>query len=855
MMGKIRTYLAIMSILLAALELRAGDPVRIDLSGEWEFRQAGDSVWREAKVPGCIHTDLLYQGLIEDPFYGRNEKALQWIGEKNWEYRKTFHIGKDSYAVSNVWLVLEGVDTYATVSVNGLPVCTTDNMFRTWKTDIRDMIREGENEIRISFESVFKRDMPKYLDAPYKLQAWPNNDQSDIWLSLYARKAGYHYGWDWGPRLITCGIWKPAYIMAWDDWKIESARFKTISLEGVSVKSGKAAKARMQADVDIISEIDAEAEITVLCDGKKVAGRKVRLNEGENSIACPFTLKNTGLWWSNGMGKAVMHSFEIKVRAEGSEASFKEETGIRTAEVVREDDQWGRSFTVRLNGFDVFCKGANWIPIDNFPHRRSRNDYDRLIGDAALCNMNMLRVWGGGLYESEDFYAACDSLGIMVWQDMAFACGMFPSDSAYLANVYAEVSDNIRRLRNHPSIVLWCGNNENEISYFEWGWNRTLTQEQQKEYESGLHRLFYETIPEAIGMEDDTRYYHPSSPSAGHSGVPYSMGDAHFWSVWKGGWVEEYLKPGNIARFMSEYGFIAYPEMASLKRFIPDWDMRADSPSMLAHHRAYDDVTRDPEFSNKMIGRYMSRYAWVPEDFEEYVYMTQWFQAEAVKVAMEAHRRAKPYCMGTLFWQLNDCWPAISWSSIDYYGRWKALQHYARRAYSPVLISPYMDGEKVSVKAISDKSEAFEGRMEAFIMDFGGDILWNETIGCRLQADESADLMSVDTALLDGNRLLYVRILKDGVTVSENTFYTRFPKEYEYGCPEISFEVQECAEGLELTVSSDRLARGLYLFSDNADDFFEDNYMDLLPGFPRKITVRTGSTAEEFKTTLKYQTL
>ena len=392
-MRTIRTYLAILSLLVTALYLRAGEPVRIDLGGEWEFRQSGDPMWRPANVPGCIHTDLLEQGMIEDPFYGRNEKSLQWIGEKDWEYRKTFYIGKDSDGVSNVWLVLEGVDTYATVSVNGLPVCETDNMFRTWRTDIKEFLKTGENELKISFESVFRKDIPKYLDAPYRLQAWPNNDQSDIWLSLYARKAGYHYGWDWGPRLITSGIWKPAYIEIWEDWKVESARFKTISLEKVSVSSGKAARVKMAADVHIESDIRTEAAITILCDGKKICSHKVSLDQGHNSFTCPFTLKNAALWWSNGLGEASMHNFDIIVEAAGVKASVSERTGIRTAEVIREDDRWGRSFTVRLNGLDVFCKGANWIPIDNFPHRRSRDDYDRLIGDAAECNMNMLRVW------------------------------------------------------------------------------------------------------------------------------------------------------------------------------------------------------------------------------------------------------------------------------------------------------------------------------------------------------------------------------------------------------------------------------------------------------------------------------
>ena len=519
-MKNLRTYLSTILLVAACLNLAAGEPVRISLDGEWEFRQAGEDTWRNATVPGCVHTDLLAHNAIEDPFYGRNEKSLQWIGEKDWEYRKTFYIDENVVsAVSNVWLVLEGVDTYATVSVNGLPVVETGNMFRTYRVDLKNVLRNGENEISVKFESVFKRDFPKYLDAPYKLQAWPNNDQSDIWLSLYARKAGYNYGWDWGPRLITTGLWKPVYIETWKDWKIESVQLKTLTLDGVSVKSGKAARARMQADVHIESEVESQAEITVLCDGKKVYKEKVQIGKGDNLVPCLFTVRNPELWWSNGLGKAALHDFEVTVETDGSKSSFTEKAGIRTAEIIREDDSRGRSLSVRLNGTDVFCKGANWIPIDNFPNRKNRADYDRLISDATACNMNMLRVWGGGLYEGEDFYNVCDSLGIMIWQDMAFACGMFPSDQEYLDNVAEEVKDNVRRLRNHPSLVLWCGNNENEISYFEWGWNRTLTPSQQEDYETGLKKLFYEVIPEAIASEDDTRYYHPSSPSTGHSGV------------------------------------------------------------------------------------------------------------------------------------------------------------------------------------------------------------------------------------------------------------------------------------------------------------------------------------------------
>lgn len=829
---------------------------RIDLCGEWDFRQSGSEHWIRASVPGCVHTDLMSAGLIDDPFYGRNEKSIQWIGEKDWEYRKTFTISEDDLLVSNMWVVLEGVDTYADISVNGLPVGTTDNMFRTWRFDISDKLKVGDNQLTIRFESVFRHDMPRYLDAPYRLMAWPNNDQSDIWLSLYARKAGYHYGWDWGPRLITAGLHGSVYVESWNDWKIQSVFFKTLSLDKPSARTGKARTADLQADIEVLSDMECDAFITISRGSQKVCGEKVVLKKGLNSYKLPFTIRNPHLWWSNGLGKAHMEEFTVRVDACGNTASLTDDIGIRTAEVIREDDDQGRKMTVRLNGYDVFCKGANWIPIDNFPHMRERRDYAYLLESAALSNMNMIRVWGGGLYESEDFYELCDSLGIMVWQDMAFACGMFPSDSTYLSNVKEEVKDNVRRLRNHPSLVLWCGNNENEISYFEWGWNRTLTHDQRIDYEKGLKKLFYDVIPSTVDAEDGTRYYHPTSPVTGHSGVPYSMGDAHMWSVWKGGWVEEYLKPHNIARFMSEYGFISYPDMFSMKKFIPEWDMYTGSPSMLAHHRAYDDTTRDPNYSDNTICRYLNRYAWVPETFEDYVYMTQWFQAEAVKVAMEAHRRAKPYCMGTLFWQLNDCWPVVSWSSIDYYGRWKALQYYSRRAYAPVLVSPYLaeDGT-VSVKVVSDRIEEFNGTLETYVMGFDGNIIKQTDVRCYVNAEGTKDVFRIESHELDGDTFLYVRLVEGNTIVSENIFFSRYPDEYTRLKPNISIEAVKTDDGIEMILSTDKLARCLYLYTDNENDFFEDNYIDLIPGFSRRIFVKTDKDIEKFNTIINYQTL
>lgn len=779
--------------------------VVLPLNGTWEFRQKGTADWLPAEVPGAVQLDLMRLDLLPDPFIGRNERLVQWVGEKDWQYRRRFAVDADLLSETRQELVLEGVDTYADVYLNGQLVQRCDNMFRTWRIPVAGLLREGDNELFVDFSSVFKVDVPKYLAAPYKLQAWPNNDQSDIWISLYARKAGYTYGWDWGPRIITAGLWKNVSMEFGP--RMPDVQVKTLS---VSPK-----RAGMQAVLDL----DADAEITIVAEGRTL----YRAHHAAGRAVCDFVVKQPRLWWSNGLGDPALYDFDITVTSAEGTVSRRIATGIRTVEVDRTDG----AMTVVLNGIPVFCKGANWIPADNFPTRVTPERCRSLVHAASAANMNMLRVWGGGLYELDDFYEACDREGILVWQDMTFACGMFPADEAYLESVAAEVRDNVRRLRNHPSIVLWCGNNENEISYFEWGWNRTLLPSQRTAYEADLHKLFYETIPQAIAEEDDTRYYHPTSPSTGYNGIPYGQGDAHFWSVWKGGMVDEYLRPANIARFMSEYGFQSYACMPSIENFAAPEDRHVGSSVMLAHQKAWHDETRDPNFGDNQIKKYMQAYyGWVPESFETFVYLSQFQQAEAVKVAMEAHRRAKPWCMGTLFWQLNDCWPASSWSSVDYEGRWKALHHYARRAYSEVLVSPYAteDGDVV-VQVVSDRIRPVQTTLRVEILRVDG--TGGETHEYPISVPSNASVEGWRGKVLPENAFLYTEMMENGKVLSSNIW---FPAVMSSLAPAGAKPVFR-KNGRMLTISCDRLVRGLHLWTDSGDAA-PDDYLTIVPGHP-----------------------
>jgi beta-mannosidase len=714
--------------------LASENQLGMELSGAWEFRRVGDAVWRNAVVPGCVHTDLLENGLIPDPFYGANEAGLQWIELSDWEYRKIFDLSGGLTERDRLDIVLEGLDTYADVSLNGVRVLEADNMFRTWRIDAKEMLHEGKNELRIVFRSPVQAVAGRWRSLSRELPGGPR---------ILTRKAAYHYGWDWAPRFVTCGAWRPVRLEAWDEARIESVRFVQERLDG--------ARAVLAAEIGIeaVGELGATLRIESGGGGTGVVPveRTVAIEPGMNLFRLRFTIERPLLWWPNGLGAQNLYTFTIDLSSGGRLIDqARERAGLRTIELVTERDGGGESFFFEVNGAPVFMKGANWVPMDSFLPRIGEERYKAILQGASEAHMNMLRVWGGGVYEDDLFYDLCDELGILVWQDFMFACAMYPGDDEFMRNVEAEAVDVVKRLRNHPCIALWCGNNESSEGWHNWGWQRRFgySPGDSARIWSDYERLFHRLLPRVVSEHDGTRPYHPSSPRYGRADPrSLSEGDSHYWGVWHD--AEPFgVFDERVGRFMSEYGFQAFPDMRTIEAFAPPSQHHLGSEAMTAHQK-------HPR-GNGLIRTYMERYYPVPDDFESFVYVSQLLQADGVRWAIEAHRRTMPRCMGTLYWQLNDCWPAASWSSIDYCGRSKALLHSVHDAFSPYLVSiAEGPGDTLGVYVVSDRPEPESLELELRAMDFSGSVLHEERISVPVRGPAGGGYHRIDASSFIGS--------------------------------------------------------------------------------------------------------
>ncbi len=806
--------------------------LKFEINNNWQFNQNGDDKWYPALVPGQIHTDLLENKLIDDPYFGINEQNLQWIGEKNWNYKTTFNVSEEILNRKNVELLFKGLDTYADVFLNGVKILSADNMFREWKVECKKILKPEGNELLIKFRNVFDENISKWKDAPYRLMAYDNNDQADVKLNMYSRKAGYHFGWDWGPRLVTYGIWRPVYLEAWDDVKLN---YVFVIQRNVTKEN---AEINTEFEIESVGSVQANLKVTV--NDEELFSKQIDLKPGINKTNLNFNLSNPRLWWSNGLGEQYLYDFKFVVETDNCKDEKSGKIGIRSLEIVRENDQYGTSFYVRLNGIPVFAKGANYIPQDNFVNRITHERYEHTIKSAADANMNMLRIWGGGIFQDDQFYGLCDKYGILLWHDLMFACAMYPSDRQFYESVKRELVDNIKRIRNHPSIALYCGNNENDIGWFQWGWKQKYNLPEQKKYEASLKYLFHEFIPSVIKDIDPTRYYHPSSPSAGWENFSRDHGDVHYWSVWHG--KEPFEKfNDNIGRFMSEYGFQSYPEMNSIKKFTKVEDRDLHSEVMLSHQRCMSDERRDKEYGNRLIQWYMDRQFNQPKDFESYIYVAQVLQAEGIKSAIEAHRRNMPKCMGSMYWQINDCWPVASWSSIDYYGKWKALHYYARNSYSPILAAPHLNGGQVDFYVVSDKIENIDASLEIRTLDFNSKTLFSKIVPVTVKANVSYAYLSMTkkelVGLNDETKIFTnVKVSANGTVLSENNLFFNNQKELALEKPQIKINVVKIDDSYQYELTTDKLAKNVYLSFDDAEGFFSDNYFDLLPGTTKLVT-------------------
>lgn len=819
----------------------------------WKFRQARLTNWYPATVPGVVHTDLLQNKIIEDPFFRLNERGLQWIDKEDWVYETCFTLAADMMRKENMELVFEGLDTYADVYLNDECILKANNMFRRWSIPVRQYIREENNILKVYFHSPVKIDVPKWDALPYQYPA--SNDQSENGglfnkkISIFARKAGYHYGWDWGPRLVTSGIWRPVYIRAWSDLRIND-----VFIEQKEVGAGRAVIA---GHVELDADKDMDGVLVTITDeatGRVLGEWQADLKRGTNRVTVDFVLHKPKLWWSNGLGEPFLYRFRTDIIAGGELLDSKtERVGIRSLKVVHQPDKDGHTFYIELNGRPVFAKGANYIPLDNFLPRVTPENYKRTILDAAGVNMNMLRVWGGGIYENDVFYDLCDEHGIMIWQDFMFACSMYPAEGALLDNIHQEAVDNVKRLRNHACIALWCGNNECQDAWLGWGWKREI-ERQNKEYADKIwaqyRQQYHVTLPGVVREYAPGTFYWPSSPFAFEGEMSGTTdGDRHYWSVWHGkAPISDY--DSEKSRFFSEYGFQSFPEFESVKRYAPypeDWDIRSEV--MMSHQRGGD-------HANGLIETYLLNEYKKPRDFRAFLYMNHVLQGDAIKTAIESHRRQMPYNMGTLFWQHNDCWPVAFWASRDYYGRWKAQHYYVRKAYDDILISPVVEGDDLKVYAVSDRLENTSGRLQLQVCQFDGTVVhhWGKSVG--ISGNDSRVCFSAPLAkLLEGaNRgTVYVRVDytdKSG-RVYHNNYCLGKQKDMDYPKVDLQTEVRSIEGGYEVTVSADKFARAVCLSVADNESVYSDNYFDVQPKSSVQVQVRTRLSAEAFNGSLR----
>lgn len=684
------------------------------LEAQWQFRQCGKTDWHKAEVPGTVHTDLLSNNMIDDPFYRDNESRLQWIEKQDWEYRCDLIPPPELFKQSDIRLVFEGLDTYAKVFLNGELVLDANNMFRTWKIPVAGKLKNGSNELRIIFSSAVRHDDSIAANYPVKLPGENNR--------MFSRKAQYQYGWDWGPRFLTSGIWRPVH------WEFS----------------------------------------------------------GMNSTK----QKNPSVW---------------------------------NVEFVDSADKAGRSFYFKENGKPVYIKGANWIPCESFiPRANKLGLYKKLLQQAKDANINMLRVWGGGIYEEDEFYDLCDEYHIMVWQDFMFAGAMYPVDKAFYDNVEQEVRDQVRRLSKHPCIVLWCGNNEIEEGWNNWGWQKQfgMSADDSSRIWKGYERIFHSLIPDLVSELDPLkRPYWPSSPSLGWGREKaYRQGDVHYWGVWWGREpVENYRN--KVGRFNSEYGMQSFPSLETIKKFAENKDLDTSSAVMKAHQK------HGSGYQN--ISLYIENKFPAPAKFNDLVYVSQLMQADAMKTAIEAHRSAMPYNMGTLFWQWNDCWPVVSWSAVDYFGRKKALFYQVKRSFSNDFTALSVSGDSLVVQLQSP----YKGKLSVTLICF--DRAGKRTNATGIVPSRSTDVSHYSFSF-DRKRtaIAWVSVNMNGIE-AENFFYLQPQKSILPGKPQISWKIVD--GGIELL--SDKFAIGVEIQLPEGIEP-EDNYFDMVPGIRKIIRLK-----------------
>lgn len=827
-----RSLLLLIALLYSSCSDKYVSMVRTtELNENWQFRETGKDNPRDAIVPGLVHTDLLRHGAVENPLFENYEKSLQWIAESNWTYTTGFIADDQLLKYHEVNFYFEGIDTYADVYLNDSLLFRSDNMFVPWIAEGKRFIRKGQNQLRVELKSPVTIASEKLKKYPHAL---PAGDPANPKISPFIRKAGYHFGWDWSPRFLTMGIWKPVKMVAHDQVFIRDIHIRTVEIADTC--------AWLSADISILSKSELNNATITLLDTYK----NFKIKKGDNNINIRFNIFHPELWWPNGYGNRKLYEITARLFVNSYFVdSVTTRTGIRTVELFREEDEFGQEFYFRVNGLPVFIKGANYVPQSNFLTEVKSKDYERLIEDAATTGINMLRVWGGGIYENKLFYDLCDEKGILVWQDFMFANAMYPAETEFMASALKEIGWQIRRLRNHPSVALWCGNNEMEVAWKNWGWQKEfkISPPDSVKIADEYYYFFERVIPAMLGKLDPDRPYVPTSPLSNWGNKNnFLKHNMHYWGVWHGEEAIESFKV-NIPRFMTEYGMQSYPSFSSLKKNTAESRITLNSEFIHNRQRSYK--------GNGLLIKYIEDYFGKVGNAEDLCYLSQLHQAEAMKIAAESHRMSARFCMGTMYWQLNDVWDGASWSTIEHNGKWKAAHYALKRLYAKDLIVADSDSDNVYIGFVTENTAGRSGTIQVDVMDFRGrqtaSFTRNITTG-YLQPEQVTEfsIKSVSGTLSRDEMLIRALFIQGDSVVAGTVHFPSKPKNLNLSSPKIQTTIEPTPNGKRITLETDVLATGVMLEFENAEGHFSDNYFHLLPGIKKIIdfTMTEGTPGE-----------
>ncbi len=802
-----------------------GQQTSSELHSNWEFRKVGDENWLTAEVPGCVHTDLFRNQIIEDPLGLDGEEKCKWIEFENWEYRTSFE-KSDLPPKQHHTLKFHGLDTYASVYLNDELILQSENMFRWYEVDVSELL-EAENQLRIVFESPVNKGIEKRNELGFNLPS--PSDAGDEKIASFVRKSGYQFGWDWGPRLLTSGIWKPVEIMSWDDLKLENFR---VAQDSVSNK-----KMIGTAHFRIQSSGVQTATLLVNIPGQANRDTSVELKEGVNEYPLQFSIVNPELWWPNGVGGQKLYSVAGLVQKEGKElANETRKIGVRTIKLINEPDEIGTSFYFKVNDEPIFMKGANLIPQSVFPSSVTKKQTLKLLTTAKESNMNMLRVWGGGIYQSDWFYNICDSLGVLVWQDAMFACSMYPWDESFLQNVHEEIKQQSERISDHACVATWCGNNEVRVAWNNWGWQSEFKydQAQQDSIWNGYQKLFKEVIPQTIQEVNPSMNYVSTSPLSnwGKDGN-FNHHNMHYWGVWHGTDNFDGFEK-NVPRFMSEYGFQSFPILQNKSSEYAEQLLKSRQKSYKG---------------NKEIDRHLEQHYPKPKSFEDYAYLSQLTQRIAMKTAIEAHRLNREKCMGTLYWQFNDVWLGPTWSTIDASGTWKAAHYLVTDRYKPIILLPKSDDNVFKLSVSNDRLESEELTIKMRLIAFTGEEVWkaessvNAAKNTLTKVGEWNLKEMMKNAGLKRLSVLEIQLLKTDSLLDEELFYFNKPKDLFLSNVDPEIEVQLMGDYLEVRIQSPVLLKDVMLSCD-VECKYSENFFDVIPGqmkvvnlYPKRLVI------------------